>query len=425
MSGVPTPPEVTEPFGLNADSGTITLPIPLTTSTPGVASFDKGFPARTMEPIVAGGIPPFGPDANGILYMISAHTAYAQAGQPYKWSSTVAAAIGGYAVGTILGMADGTGVWINQSDANMTNPDGSSPVGWVSLANYGQIDIDVGSVGSTVALSVAQSRRGQIRFTGTLTQNVTVVFPEIFKQWLVSNRAGGAFTVSVTCGTQTASPIVIPQTNGSQPTPLYFDGTNIFVAVPPPTNTGDVSPDANTLVQRDNLGRVFATYFNGSNSIENSLAIVNMIYDSGDGYFRKMGITAFEAQLLLSNMNGQITNGQIAITSVAQFLTAVTATTGQLSIPIAGGLRVIFKWGQITGVSNPSNITIDTNVAFATPFPNAIVLGFCNTTRNVAVNGQAANGSGFTSNRNVNGMTCTIDSSGSGTSNGTWYAIGF
>ena len=106
------PPLISIPFGNGAGGGYITEPIPVASQigiTPGAASFTDGFPPLTMTELSAGGIPPFGQDVNGILYMLSAHAAWISAGAPYKYSSAQATAIGGYPVGALLSRSDGTG----------------------------------------------------------------------------------------------------------------------------------------------------------------------------------------------------------------------------------------------------------------------------------------------------------------------------
>ena len=48
--------------------------------TPGAASLADGFPPLTMTPVTAGGVPPTGPDMNGILFELSAVVRWANAG---------------------------------------------------------------------------------------------------------------------------------------------------------------------------------------------------------------------------------------------------------------------------------------------------------------------------------------------------------
>src|ERR1700757_396537 len=128
---VPTPPTVTEAFAINGDKQTIPVPSQIGI-TPGRASFNDGFPPLTRTARSAGGIPPFGTDMNGILYMLSAHIAARQAGQFPTYDAAVSMAIGGYALGAILAKADGSGLWLNALADNTSDPDtgGANWIGW-------------------------------------------------------------------------------------------------------------------------------------------------------------------------------------------------------------------------------------------------------------------------------------------------------
>ena len=66
------------------------------------ASYDAGFPPTTMTPIVSGGKPPRGRDMNGILYEITAHLTYLNAGGQYWFDADFASKIGGYPLGAVL-----------------------------------------------------------------------------------------------------------------------------------------------------------------------------------------------------------------------------------------------------------------------------------------------------------------------------------
>jgi hypothetical protein len=143
MSGVTVPANIiVEPFGIDSiglaptDPGAVTLPIPVadqTGITVGAASFATGFPAATMvDPDSMGGVPPFGQDFNGILFMLSAYCAMLQAGQRCIYEADASAAFVGYVVGATLDSATTPGlVWVNVVDGNTNDPDVNS-TGWVS-----------------------------------------------------------------------------------------------------------------------------------------------------------------------------------------------------------------------------------------------------------------------------------------------------
>lgn len=143
MSGVITPVHIiVEPFGADAiglpptDPGAVTLPIPIPDQTSilvGAASFATGFPPATMSDTdSAGGVPPYGQDVNGILYMITAYIAMLQAGQRTSWNATAVAAFTGYAIGARFASTVVLGrTWINQTAGNVSNPD-VDPTGWAA-----------------------------------------------------------------------------------------------------------------------------------------------------------------------------------------------------------------------------------------------------------------------------------------------------
>ncbi|MDK9365036.1 terminase large subunit [Lelliottia wanjuensis] len=60
MNSSDTPSRIVKAFGLNGLKNTIPVDSSTTTDNNGVATFDKGFPPVTMQPLSAGGIPPSG-----------------------------------------------------------------------------------------------------------------------------------------------------------------------------------------------------------------------------------------------------------------------------------------------------------------------------------------------------------------------------
>ena len=104
------------------------------------ASYDAGFPPTTMTPIVSGGKPPRGRDMNGILYDITAHLTYLNAGGQYWFDADFASKIGGYPLGAVLQSNDGKSSYVSIVDNNTTdfNTDPSS-IGpkWLPWAGEG------------------------------------------------------------------------------------------------------------------------------------------------------------------------------------------------------------------------------------------------------------------------------------------------
>lgn len=337
MAGQPTPPLVQQAFAKNAAPGFIQFPIPVTTANPGRASYDLGFPPQTMQEIFAGGTPPFGQDFNGLMFTLSSHVAALQAGQPYLYDSALSTAMGGYAVGAVLGMADSTGLWINTVNGNVTDPDGGAAAGWMPLFSRGFASVS-GLTGGVVVLTPAQYRRGVIVLAGALAGNLQVVVPNGAigqRSWLIVNTTTGAFTTTVKTAAGTG--VAIPAGGFSGPTEVYGDGTNIYPTVAPLSVPIDQNPTNLTLAQRTNTGALFATYFNQNSGLEN-FSMAAVYADAGDGYHRKISLANFAAQIALSQFAGQVVAGQVpaaAVTQYAAVLFANAALTGTPTAPTA------------------------------------------------------------------------------------------
>lgn len=215
---------IIEPFGTSASNPAyITLPIPVADQTglaPNKASFATAFPPNSMTANSSGGLPFFGQDLNGLLYMITANVAALAAGALPVFDAARAAAIGGYPQGAIVARASLGGYWMSTSAANSNNPD-TGGAGWVSIASTGEVSVPITT--GTVTLTAEQAAFPLILFTGTLTGNVTVIFPENLGQsWTVANGTAGAFTVQL----QTAAgggPITLTSGAG------YSGAQNVFV----------------------------------------------------------------------------------------------------------------------------------------------------------------------------------------------------
>jgi hypothetical protein len=173
---VAAPTLVSEAFGINAVSPYINA-IPLTTGTPGLASFSLGFPPLTMTPLTSGGIAPSGADMNGILNAISSNTAALCAGQWYQYNAGYSTAIGGYALGAILQQAaDTTAFWISTVAANVTDPD-TGGAGWLSTKALYKTLVAAAGATNNLALPSASdlvydinTAAGVANFTGAIAQ---------------------------------------------------------------------------------------------------------------------------------------------------------------------------------------------------------------------------------------------------------------
>ncbi|VVD90400.1 Tail fiber protein [Pandoraea communis] len=198
----------------------------------GRASLNDGFPPLTRTPIAAGGVPPFGTDMNGILFMVSAWTRWLNAGGQVGFDATFSADtnVDGYPMGAVLARADGMGFWLSLMDNNTSNPDSPGATGWAPLESYG-ISPVTGLTTGTVTLTPAQYGLPIITLAGALTGNVQLVFPATKNQWLIINNTTGNF--SVTAKTAGGTGVIVQQAGSAN---IYGDGVNIVL--PPALQVG-------------------------------------------------------------------------------------------------------------------------------------------------------------------------------------------
>lgn len=240
-----TPTQIDVPF---ADLGTRTAIPAAANNTTGRAGYDFGFPPINSTPKVAGGIPPFGSDMNGILYDITVAEQFIQAGGSWPYDSAFATAIGGYPLGALVQRSDGSGFWRNTLDGNTTDPDAGG-------ANWQPEEAGITPVtmtSSNVTLTSLEAARNIIVITGALTTNLNLIFPTYTKNWTVINQTTGNF--SITCKT--------PSGAGAQAVgaaTIVGDGTNIYYSSP---SIGSGQSYQNVTGSR----AVGVTYYNTTNS---------------------------------------------------------------------------------------------------------------------------------------------------------------
>jgi hypothetical protein len=375
--GAPTPQLLLEAIASAAGGGFITNPIPVSPTGTNAASISGGFPPITMQSEVGGGEPPLGQDMNGYLYLITSHTLYVECGQLYIYNSTLAAAIGGYLAGTVLGMTDGTGMWLCTANGNTSNPD-TGGAGWVPITAYGKTTVPV--TGGTVALTSTQSKYGVIILTGVLASNLVVQLPQTIQEWLIINATSGAFTTTVNTAASGSAGVVASQGGFGAPIGVYSVGDgNIYPTVAPLSLNISVAPTVNSIVQRSNSGYVLATYFNTSAGTDN-LTPETVFTNSGDGYLRQNTLTNFESFLNLAGFSGSVTNGQVPYSVVQQWVSTFLNNPTLTGVPVAPTAGLGSSGAQIatTAFANPG-VTVNSNgVAILLPNNYKIQMGTCN-----------------------------------------------
>lgn len=335
MSGASIPQVLLEPIASAASSGLITAPMPDAPTGTNAASVSGGFPAITLTQVLAGGKPPLGQDANGLFFLVSGHTYWVQAGQLYPFSSALSTQMGGYKLGAVVAMSDGSGGWLNISDGNTTDPDGGSPAGWVPNSGPYGVTVLTGVTGGTVTLTAEQAKFRFIRVQGALTSNAQINLPEQIGQWLISNETTGAFSLAAATAAGVAL-VNIPVGGLASPTGVYGPGNGgIYPVVAPLSVAISVAPTASTVVERDTSGNVLGNYFNGATGLENpTVGAVIVQNAAADGFFRKISVANF----LVRVFGFAITLGSPGSFS----LLGLTLKWGTVSIPGSGSASVTF-----------------------------------------------------------------------------------
>lgn len=276
----------------------------------GRASYTDGFPPLTRTPLAAGGKPPFGTDMNGILNSVTAIQQWQSAGGGFKYDAAFSTSIGGYPAGAMLVRSDNSGLWVSTVDSNTSDPDAGG-AGW-QPAGAGTYTLAMSS--ANVTLTALQASQSIIIITGTLTANLQLVFPAYRKQWIVVNRATGAFTV--TC--KTASVVGVPILTGATQA-IYSDGTDMFS-----TTT--------TTVQQSIVGG----FSNLRSSATGTSALVSVAVDeisleaSAGNYLTVRGVNLTSINISGSGANGLDTGTSVASTWYSVWVISNGTTTAGL-----------------------------------------------------------------------------------------------
>ena len=407
---MPAPAIVLISEGFGAGDGSKNYPIPVPSQigiTPGRASFTDGFPPLTRTALGAGGYPPDGEDMNGILYQITGHLALINSGQPYKYNAAQATAIGGYDVGAILLRADGTGFWFNQSAANSSDPDAGG-AGWRPLNNVGITQVTLTS--GTVTLTPAQASKNLIEFHGTLTGNVTVIFPaNAGQEWVAASYAThSGYTITVECPAA-GNLVTIPPGGYAQAQSVFSDGVNLY--------SNNISTAGLAPLNSPNLGGVpTAPNISNLSTSTNQIATANFVQQV------VAVATAALAPLASPTFSGVPTaptpalgdnTAKLATTSFVQAaVTQGASLAGNGYYKFSNGL--ILQWGRHGTTASGAQV-----VPFNIPFPSAL---YNVQTTNIALGGfgtsapviNALGLSSFTINEGATGAGYDI----------FWFAIG-
>lgn len=162
------PPSLVVPFADSGDKNTIPVPTQVGVD-PGAASYETGFPPATMTDPTLGGVPPSGFDMNGVLNMISAHTAWLAAGGFYTFNADVVTYWTGYPVGAIVrSLVDSQVLFYNTVADNANDPD-AVLTGWIKFRIGGGLSlVDQGvalPAGTTTDQALTSANVGRLNLT--------------------------------------------------------------------------------------------------------------------------------------------------------------------------------------------------------------------------------------------------------------------
>lgn len=113
-----------------------------------------------------------------------------------------------------------------QGDLNWDVPLNAN-FGIIDTALGGHVDISVTGVTTTQTLSAAQYQNLILNFTGVLSGNVIYqVPPGVGGQWIITNAATGAYTITFRTASAGTSAIIPVSVTGVT---VYSDGTNVYL----------------------------------------------------------------------------------------------------------------------------------------------------------------------------------------------------
>lgn len=187
-TGQPSAPILLEAFAKNATvctpaapvAGGKTSPFPKASQigiTNGAASLDDGFTVQNMTDPAAGGVPPYGVDMNGILYLLSAQVAALGAGQAPPFSATLAAAMGGYQIGAQVAFGPGgASFFMCVVDGATDDPNAGASVNWrlIGQTSFNQTAIAAGTYNDFGGAPDIGASDGMYALGATASGNITI-----------------------------------------------------------------------------------------------------------------------------------------------------------------------------------------------------------------------------------------------------------
>lgn len=350
------------PFAQDAPAVNVdAIPVNLSPSDPPqAASWSQGFPAVTMTPLAAGGIPPRGQSFNGVLQDITEHLVYIGGGGQYRWSAAYVAAKGGYSIGDVIQADNGLLSYVSLVDNNTdnfnTNPSSIGPK-WRAWAGAPIPDATTGQRGAVLLATQSQVNAGS---------GDAVVTPE-GRAVAAQNQSSVAFPTSGTATTQTLSPTPAITAYASK---QRFNVTfNVASGTNPTINISGLG--AKNIKQYDSSGaKISASFYAGQ--------VADLVYDGTDfillGAPPVIGTSSVIGAVRLATPAEDLAGlvGNVASTPYGigrLFPKRTFAANDFIRIPdVPGGLMI--QWGTTTSVPGGGGTQV---VTFPTPFQNLVM----------------------------------------------------
>lgn len=276
---IPTIDQLETAFAYDADVGTIvTVPQinPDPMGDPNQASFEKGFPAITMQQIDDEGLPPKGPDFNGVLNSVSQLGVWQSVGGGFNYNAALYnnsnPYITGYPVGARVKRSDNLGYWVSTVDNNQTDPDSPTSIGWVEDVSTSPVFITITVSGQSV-LTVTKKQAASLYILvdqSAIGANIVeLILPyEILKNYTIVNDTTSTLRVKTNAPGGSNSIDIQPASNHI--TGLIKKEIITVVATSPTTS----------LIQKQSTR--YWTQFIGAGSVPiNPSAIIPFVFGSG------------------------------------------------------------------------------------------------------------------------------------------------
>lgn len=317
------PTKLTLAFAANGGKNTIPT---ASSPTPGLASFNDGFPPLTRTPKTAGGIPPAGLDMNGVLYSMSAINKWNNAGAGYTYDSAFAndSNVGGYPKGARLLTSDGLGYWQSTAENNTADPEGAN-TNWIPAPTYSVQTVAMSN--ANVTLTPLQAAKSAILITGTLSASLNLVLPAwAGAEWTIINNSTGQYTVTIkTAGG--SGVLVSPACRAI----VYCDGTNILYASP---SLGYGQTYTNVAGSR----AVNTTYFNASG---NTIFVMASLLSTASPCQVDATVTPF------GGSSYGITGSSAFAVNSAMSIAIAVPPSGSYNLTVNNGVGSVYKWIEL------------------------------------------------------------------------------